>query len=360
MIKLTLLAFIVFFVFQSGLFAQEPDFKNAKLPTHKRVEDLLKRMTIANWYDNKKAAVSITFDDCLPGQFTDAAPILEANGINGTFFIITKNVDELGVGWLSVINSLAKGHEIGNHTVNHPAKLKSFTEEQITAEFVNANETIFSNTKYLPITMSYTNGDGGGSADGDLKIRNIVKKMFIGARTVGGEFNEYGFADDEENYFLIKSPMITNATTSNEVGTSLDKTIAAGGWYCPTYHGVVNGLIVVSKALFETHIREYTKRNKDLWFATFADIIKYHRERKSAKLVLVSDDNKSMVISISLSDTLSNHALWNQALTINLKNPDNTIYHISQDGKDIPFIKEDNNLIFNVMPDMGTVILNKR
>jgi len=314
--------------------------------------------TIANWYDNKKAAVSITFDDCLPGQFTDAAPILEANGMKGTFFIITKNVEEQGVGWLSVINALAKGHEIGNHTVNHPDKLETFTEEQITAEFVNANEAIYSNTKYLPVTMSYTNGDGGGSTEGDLKIRNIVKQIFIGARAVGGEFNEYRFADEEENYFLVKSPMIFNATTSNEVGTSLDKTIAAGGWYCPTYHGVVNGWIVVPKILYETHINEYVKRKQDLWFATFADIIKYHRERKSAKLVLVSEDSKSLLIS--LSDTLSNRVLWNQALTIILKKPDSYIYHISQNGNNVPFKVEENYLIFSVIPDGGIIKLSKK
>lgn len=313
---------------------------------------------IANWYDNKKAAVSITFDDCLPGQFTDAAPILEANGMKGTFFIITKNVEEQGVGWLSVINALAKGHEIGNHTVNHPDKLETFADEQITAEFVNANEAIYSNTKYLPITMSYTNGDGGGSTEGDLNIRNIVKQKFIGARAVGGEFNEYGFANDEENYFLVKSPMMFNATTSNEVGTSLNKTIAAGGWYCPTYHGVENGWIVVPKNLFETHINEYVKRKKDLWFATFADIIKYHRERKSAKLVLISEDNTSLVIS--LSHTLSNLAIWNQALTIILKKPDSCIYHISQNGNNIPFKTEENCLIFSVIPDGGIILLSKK
>jgi len=33
---------IVFFAFQSVLLAQAPDYKNAKLPTEKRVDDLLK------------------------------------------------------------------------------------------------------------------------------------------------------------------------------------------------------------------------------------------------------------------------------------------------------------------------------
>ena len=43
---------------------------------------------IAKWFDDKKAAVSVNFDDNLPGQFSTALPIMNAKGLKGTFYVI--------------------------------------------------------------------------------------------------------------------------------------------------------------------------------------------------------------------------------------------------------------------------------
>jgi beta-glucosidase len=58
--------FIVFFVFQSGLFAQEPDYKIATLPTEKRVEDLLKRMTLEEKVAQLQTSNSLTDPSKVP------------------------------------------------------------------------------------------------------------------------------------------------------------------------------------------------------------------------------------------------------------------------------------------------------
>jgi len=50
---------IVFFAFQSVLLAQAPDYKNAKLPTEKRVDDLLKRMTLEEKVAQLQTTISL-------------------------------------------------------------------------------------------------------------------------------------------------------------------------------------------------------------------------------------------------------------------------------------------------------------
>lgn len=49
--------------------------------------------TICKWQGNKKAAVSITYDDGIKTQFTVARPIMNKLGLKGTFFILTGKVE---------------------------------------------------------------------------------------------------------------------------------------------------------------------------------------------------------------------------------------------------------------------------
>ena len=49
--------------------------------------------SICKWQGNKKAAVSITYDDGIMTQFTVARPIMNRLGLSGTFFILTGKVE---------------------------------------------------------------------------------------------------------------------------------------------------------------------------------------------------------------------------------------------------------------------------
>jgi peptidoglycan/xylan/chitin deacetylase (PgdA/CDA1 family) len=49
---------------------------------------------ITNWYQNKKGAISITYDDATINQFRKALPIMDSLGFKGTFFINTADIPE--------------------------------------------------------------------------------------------------------------------------------------------------------------------------------------------------------------------------------------------------------------------------
>ena len=74
--------------------------------------------------------VSLTFDDALDVHLDCAVPLLEQHGFLGTFYVpagapsFTGRLDE----WRKVA---ARGHELGNHTVLHPAwRCKSYVTEE--------------------------------------------------------------------------------------------------------------------------------------------------------------------------------------------------------------------------------------
>ena len=78
--------------------------------------------------------VTLTFDDALDSHLDRAVPILEARGLRATFFVplrtgcLTSRHEE----WR---RAAAEGHELGNHTIFHPAvATKSWVTEGIALE----------------------------------------------------------------------------------------------------------------------------------------------------------------------------------------------------------------------------------
>ena len=55
-------------------------------------KDFTPTTEITKWRDNKKAAVSITYDDGTVNQFTVALPVMEKLGLPGTFYIMTGKI----------------------------------------------------------------------------------------------------------------------------------------------------------------------------------------------------------------------------------------------------------------------------
>ena len=73
--------------------------------------------SLFKWPDGKKIAVSLTFDDGRTSQVDEGTALLDQYGVKATFFVMPGSVEKRLVGWKT---ALANGHEIGNHSQNHP------------------------------------------------------------------------------------------------------------------------------------------------------------------------------------------------------------------------------------------------
>ena len=65
----------------------------------------------------------LTFDDGWATQFQNAAPVLQAEGLQATFFVITHYLSELPgyMSWDQVRTLKEMGHDVESHTQNHPS-----------------------------------------------------------------------------------------------------------------------------------------------------------------------------------------------------------------------------------------------
>ncbi|MCH8511846.1 MAG: polysaccharide deacetylase family protein [Kiritimatiellae bacterium] len=71
-------------------------------------------------FNGHRAAVSLTYDDCMDCHLDLVAPALEARGFRGTFYtpvnaVLMERMDE----WAAAAR---RGHELGNHTLFHPCR----------------------------------------------------------------------------------------------------------------------------------------------------------------------------------------------------------------------------------------------
>ncbi|TFF36352.1 polysaccharide deacetylase family protein [Mucilaginibacter psychrotolerans] len=314
--------------------------------------------TIAPWYGNKKAAVSLTFDDGIPGQYAVAVPLLDKYGFKGTFFMSVSIVNAQHISWQLIRDAAMEGHEIANHALTHPHFIK-IALDTIALECVESNKQM---DALIPsqrmITHAYPFGEGGGNTDKDMAIRKTVAPYFIGARATQNKpyaYNTYDFAKIEDDYYNVNSQMISDSASMANFGKNIDETIAVGGWFCPTYHGIEDGWIITPGKVFAQHLVELEKRKDSVWIAPFKHVIQYHKERNSATLKLIG--KKAWRWKLSLTDTLSNRKNYDQPLTINLGTNRLLAKSIVQNKKQVPFKQKGDIVIFDAIPGDGVIEL---
>src|SRR5665647_322561 len=70
-----------------------------------------------SWPKGKQVAVSLSFDDARLSQVDAGTALLDQYGIKATFYVGPSGVKQRLEGWKKAV---ANGHEIGNHSLNHP------------------------------------------------------------------------------------------------------------------------------------------------------------------------------------------------------------------------------------------------
>lgn len=118
-----------------------------------------------SWPRGKRAAVSLTFDDARMSQVDAGTALLDQYGIKATFFVVPSSVEQRIDGWKK---ATASGHEIGNHSLNHPCTgnfpwarqkaLEDYTLEKMRNELMEANKQVEELLGVKPEVFAYPCG----------------------------------------------------------------------------------------------------------------------------------------------------------------------------------------------------------
>ena len=336
-------------------------FGNGNL-TSARAQTWTSTHQITYFQGNKAGAVSITFDDGYPSQVNNGVSQLNARGLKGTFFIITKWV---GISWQPWPNwatwqdVAAQGHEIASHTVTHPS-LPALSEDQIRWELSTSQSLINQN---IPgqncISLAYP------SSDVNDTIEAITADYYVAGRGgwtgEGSVLNHYQPGQDQYgsyntvDFYNVGSMSGDGLTISNEnFNDRLDRAVLSHAWLDIHFHEINDS------TAFGT-ILDYIQGKQAYWIDTFGNISRYMKERLNSTIQVITDTPSEIRINILMDASLPT-SIYNVPLTIRSTVPASWAQVIVQQGSAIqtltPVMEGSEKVVYyNALPNGGDISL---
>lgn len=238
-----------------------------------------------NW-NGKKCAVVLTYDDALNIHLDKVIPMLDSYKFKGTFYLIggSPNVANRIEDWRKAAKN---GHELGNHTLNHPCDGSLPGMEWVTPENDLSKYTVARAVNEIRATNALLKAiDGksertfaypcGNLTIGSTYFYDLVKDDFVGARGVVAA------------YPSIKDVNLNDITGFAEVNSTAEQMIAkieeaekTGSFVVFIFHGVGGEHPLTIELEEHRKLLDYLKkREKDIWVAPMVDVAKYIKEKQ--------------------------------------------------------------------------------
>ncbi|MBC7836270.1 polysaccharide deacetylase family protein [Acetobacteraceae bacterium] len=174
-----------------------------------------------------RGGVSLTFDDGLISHATTVAPVLNAHGQKGTFYIPTGLIGTAGyMTWADIQTLNGVDVEMGAHTVTH-AELPTLSTAQMIDELQGSADALAS---YSVLGENFASPFGAYS----IPMLAEVAKRFNSHRT----FNHLALNKWPFNKYLLHVYPVTTATTVAEVKAQVQTAIAGDHWLIIVLHNI--------------------------------------------------------------------------------------------------------------------------
>lgn len=304
------------------------------------------RHSICSWQDNKKCAITFTFDDGCLNQYKVAAPLLDKYGYKATFYTITTWADGKGspaMNWDTLRELSDAGHEIGSHTLTHP-------------DATGASELIDSKKKIekeigkpcRSIAYPYCNYPTDQKA---------LEESYISGRICSQVVMPYNTKD----YYNISSVICGSQGQVNSYSSLtgwFDEAYSAGGWVVFLLHGIdseSDGYSPTKSKDLDKSLSYLNDNDKKWWVDTYANVALYLRERNAGKVKELRLTSDSLVVKVydSLPDSI-----YHFPLTIKSSLPEGwTDIKVEQGGKEVKSWITGSNMYYYAVPDAGEVVI---
>ncbi len=307
---------------------------------------------IGTWEGFRPAAISYTFDDNLPNQYTIAVPMFHAAGFKMTLFTVVNWVGT--VTWSQAQTAAAYGDEIASHTMTHPS-LTGVTAVQLTNELANSQSNINSHvTNELCVTLAYPNCV--------VPNETIVAQYYIAARGCSGQLVSSTPLDFMNISSFVCGPA-GSIQTAAQFNSLADNAAAAKAWCVYLIHALDgdNGYSPLPSATLQASVDYMSTNQNKFWVETFGNVVRYIRERNASSVAETASSDNSLIVQVTNN---LNNLIYNFPITLRRPLPANwPAIAVSQNSQPIAAklvtVNSTNYVMFDVVPNGGNIVLAK-
>lgn len=237
-------------------------------------------------WNGKKCAVVLTYDDALNEHLDNVVPALNDYGLKGTFYLI--GTSPVVANRLEEWRKVAKqGHELGNHTLNHPCDGSLENREWVPAEADLSRYTVARAVNEIKATNALLKAIDGKDKRtfaypcGDLTINDTlfykeVESEFVAARGVASVYASIKEINLNDVYAFGES-----GTTAEHMIAEIEEAEKKGSCIVFIFHGVGGGHPLNIDIEEHRKLLDYLKKHKkDIWVPTMLQLGEYIREKQ--------------------------------------------------------------------------------
>ena len=240
------------------------------------------------WPEGKRVAISLSFDDARESQATTGIPLLNRYGVKGTFYVVPSAVRKQLPGWKEAV---ASGHEIGNHSVNHPCTgnftwsrakaLEEYTLEKMQDELAEANNQIKSLLGVTAESFAYPCGMTFVGRGQDTKSYvPVVARLFQSGR---------GWLDEAPNApefcdFAQLTGMEMDGKDFEQILMLIEQATSEGKWLVLAGHEMGKGGNATTRLAMLEKLIQYAQEPKNgVWLAPVGTVGKFIQKTRNNK-----------------------------------------------------------------------------
>ena len=273
-------------------------------------------ITTVPWNGHKGAA-TFTFDDGLSSQTKNLTFLDNIPDAKVTFFVCTGTMG-FSNDSKPHLSYAEKGHEIGNHTVNH---------QNLTGNGVNYSSEISNAASTLRGMGLEATAMATPNCAQNTDVKNAINQEHFISRSCGGA----GMTkwDSEPDWMEVSSNIWPDngGSVANFKG-SLDQAATNGQWQVQLFHGVGGDWYIISPEDIKTLI-EYAVE-KDLWVGTFSAVGAYLRAHFTIDKATATNTSTGFKVSWT-----SPHAHMPKSVPLRVKIQGVEGQTVSQKGKEV-------------------------
>jgi hypothetical protein len=224
------------------------------------------------WPEGHRAAIALTYDDAIAASDLGVAiPQLDRAKLKATFFLMGKAMNTADVPrWRAVA---ASGHELGNHTVNHPCSRGTFPmPAQYNSDSYNV-EVLLTEIGVMNTLLT--------AIDGKQKhaFATPCGQTIVGGQDYIGPLQASGLASYiRDSSALIEEPKGPKIMGNGFVNASGAEMIAwikqvqeSGALGVIVFHGVGGDYLSVSAEAHQQLLDYLAAHRADIWTTTFSE-----------------------------------------------------------------------------------------